>query len=145
MPDLTTAIKIACQAHENQKDKSGVPYILHPLRVMQKFIDEETMMVAVLHDVVEDSPFDLDFLAKEGFTTRILGAVDALTRRENEAYTDFIDRVSLNDLAVKVKIEDIKDNLDVTRLKHIVENDLQRIKKYHQALSILESRFRMSE
>lgn len=140
MSDLVTAIKIACDVHANQKDKAGEPYILHPLRLMQKLKDKSTMIVAVLHDVIEDSHLDLDFLEAQGFEKCVLNAVDAITKRKNEAYKDFIERLSYNDMAVKVKIEDLKDNLDLTRLKNIDGKDLERIKKYHNALIYLENR-----
>jgi (p)ppGpp synthase/HD superfamily hydrolase len=138
MSDLTTAIKIACEVHANQKDKAGEPYILHPLRLMQRLKGKETMMVAILHDVIEDSQLDLGFLEAEGFDKRIVNAVDAITKRTNESYQDFIERLSINEMAVKVKIEDIKDNLDLTRLSSVDEKDMERIKRYHKALIFLE-------
>jgi (p)ppGpp synthase/HD superfamily hydrolase len=140
MSDLTTAIKIACDVHADQKDKAGEPYILHPLRLMQRFKDKSTMIVAVLHDVIEDSQHDLGFLKAQRFDEGILEAVDAITKRKDEAYIDFIERLSFNDMAVKVKIEDLKDNLDLTRLKSIDSKDLERIDKYHKALVFLEKR-----
>ncbi len=140
MSDLTTAIKIACDVHANQKDKAGEPYILHPLRLMQRIKDKNTMIVAVLHDVIEDSQLDLDVIESQGFDESIIKAVDAITRKKNEAYKDFIERLSFNDMAVKVKIEDLKDNLDLTRLKTIDDKALERIKKYHKALIFLENR-----
>jgi len=140
MSDLTTAIKIACDVHADQRDKAGEPYILHPLRLMQRFKDKSTMIVAVLHDVIEDSQHDLDFLQAQGFDKSILEAVDAITRKKNEAYKDFIERLSFNDIAVKVKIEDLKDNLDLTRLKTIDDKALERIKKYHKAFIFLDNR-----
>lgn len=139
MDSLSVAIKIACKAHKSQTDKAGAPYILHPLRLIQRFSDEDAMIVAVLHDVMEDSDVGMDFLVSEGFKPIILTAVEALTKRENEPYTDFIERVSRNNLAIKVKIEDIKDNLDLTRLAHIDDSDLNRVKKYHQALHFLQN------
>lgn len=140
MSDLTTAIKIACDVHANQRDKAGESYILHPLRLMQRLKDKNTMIVAVLHDVIEDSQYDLEFLRAQGFDESILEAVDAISKRKNESYKDFVERLSFNDMAVKVKIEDLKDNLDLTRLKNIDGKDLERIDKYHKALVFLEKR-----
>ncbi len=140
MSDLTTAIKIACDVHADQRDKAGEPYILHPLRLMQRLKDKSTMIVAVLHDVIEDSRHDLDFLQAQGFDKSILEAVDAITKRNNEAYKDFIERLSFNDMAAKVKIEDLRDNLDLTRLKNIDGKDMERIDKYHKALVYLEKK-----
>jgi (p)ppGpp synthase/HD superfamily hydrolase len=138
MSDLTTAIKIACEAHANQKDKAGEPYILHPLRLMQRLKGKDVMIVAVLHDVIEDSQLDLAFLEAKGFDKKIVNAVDAITKRANEPYQDFIERLSINEMAVKVKIEDLKDNLDLARLTSVDEKDMERIKKYHKALTFLE-------
>jgi (p)ppGpp synthase/HD superfamily hydrolase len=138
MTDLTLAIRIACDAHAGQTDKAGEPYILHPLRVMQRFRDNTARIVAVLHDVIEDSPYDIGFLASQGFHQDILDAVDALTRREDETYEGFITRLSANDTAVRVKIEDLKDNLDTTRLKSLGDRDLERVQKYHRALEFLD-------
>jgi (p)ppGpp synthase/HD superfamily hydrolase len=140
MSDLTTAVKIACEAHANQKDKAGEPYILHPLRLMQRLKNKDNMIVAVLHDVIEDSQFDFSFLEAKGFDKGIIKAVDALTKRDGEAYRDFIERLSFNDMAVSVKIEDLKDNLDLTRLACVKDKDLERIKKYHKALIFLEKK-----
>lgn len=140
MSDLITAIKIACKAHADQKDKAGEPYILHPLRLMLRLEDKDAMIVAVLHDVIEDSHIGIDFLESQGFDKSILKAVEALTKKENEPYHDFIERLSFNDVAVKVKIEDLKDNLNLTRLTCISDKDLARMKKYHKALTFLEKR-----
>lgn len=138
MSTLAKAIEIACKAHFDQVDKAGKSYILHPLRLMMKCQNEEEMMVAVLHDVVEDSDFSLHDLQEAGFSDSVIAAIDCLTKRKNEDYDDFIDRLSFNSLAKKVKIEDIKDNLDLSRISTINEKDLERIAKYHRALKKLE-------
>lgn len=138
MDSLSNAIKIASKAHEFLTSKAGVPNILHPLRRIQRFSDEDAMIVAILHDVMEKSDMGLDFLEAQGFDQAILSAVDALSQREKESYSDFIERVATNDLAVKVKIEDIKDNLNLTRLAHIVDTDLTRVEKYRKALKFLQ-------
>lgn len=136
--NLTKAIEIACTAHMNQVDKAGQPYILHPLRLMMKFNTDEERIVAVLHDVVEDSDFTLDDLRRAGFTDSVVDAVNCVSKQGNEPYADFITRISLNELATKIKIQDIKDNLDVTRLESITDVDLQRIAKYHKAIKTLQ-------
>lgn len=137
MSSLNQAIIIATKAHADQVDKAGQPYILHPLRLMFKFQTELEMTVAVLHDVVEDSDITPDDLRNLGFSNTVLDAIDCLTKRDNEDYDHFILRVSKNNLAKKIKIEDIKDNLDITRLNKITEKDLARVAKYHRALSVL--------
>ncbi len=138
--ELDKAIAIACKAHEGQVDKAGQPYILHPLRLMLKFINQNERITAVLHDVVEDSDVSLKDLKAEGFSEDILEAINCLSKKTGENYDDFILRISKNDLASAVKIEDIKDNLDVTRIDNLSDEDLTRIKKYHRALKFLISR-----
>jgi len=134
MSTLDKAIMIASEAHAGQLDKSGQRYILHPMRLMQKFVREEERIVAVLHDVVEDSNVSLNDLKTYGFAKSIIDAIDCLSKRNNESYDGFIARISSNYLAKKIKIEDLKDNLDLTRLTSITDSDLVRIKKYHKAL-----------
>ncbi|MBO2568052.1 hypothetical protein [Shewanella algae] len=140
MSDLDQAISIATKAHAGQLDKAGQPYILHPLRLMLKFQAEDEMIVAVLHDVVEDSSFTLESLKKYEFSEVVINAVASLTKSKGESYEDFVLRVSNNDLARKVKLEDIRDNLDLTRLGKITDKDLARVEKYHRALKRLENK-----
>jgi len=135
--DLQTAIFIACEAHKDQLDKAGKPYILHPLRLMFQFDDTRLRIIAVLHDVVEDSSISLEHLAHKGFEKDILEALDCLTKRKGEEYKHFIQRLSKNTLAKAVKIEDLKDNLNVVRLESLTHIDLERLQKYHAALKIL--------
>jgi|TARA_R100000935_G_scaffold44348_1_gene67219 (p)ppGpp synthase/HD superfamily hydrolase len=136
---LDQAISVATKAHFGQVDKSGQPYILHPLRLMFRFEAEVEMIVAVMHDVIEDSDFTYEDLKNIGFSNDVMEALDCLTKRENEDYERFILRASKNSLARKIKIEDIKDNLDLTRLNDITEKDLQRAEKYHRALKALST------
>lgn len=117
---LEKAIGLASNVHTGQVDKAGKPYILHPLRLMLMFNSEEEMIVAVLHDVVEDGGVTLAQLQQHGFSQSIVTAIDCLTRRDNESYEDFILRVKRNNLASKVKIGDIRDNLDLTRLTSLL-------------------------
>ena len=137
MSSLEKAIEIATKAHAGQTDKAGRPYILHPLRLMFKFEAELEMIVAVMHDVVEDSDVTLHDLKECGFSESVMTAIDCLSKKESETYDDFINRVSLNDLAKRIKIEDIKDNLDLTRLDCVTEKDLFRVEKYHRSLKKL--------
>ncbi|MFK5975974.1 MAG: hypothetical protein QM493_05660 [Sulfurovum sp.] len=137
--NIDKALKIAIKAHTGQVDKAGEPYILHPLRLMNQFIDKNLMIISILHDVVEDSAFTLDDLSKEGFSPQITDAINCLTKLKNENYNSFIKRVMTNPLAIKVKIADIKDNLNITRLaKQISDSDIERLKKYQLALFSLE-------
>lgn len=137
MNHLSLAISLANKVHATQLDKAGQPYILHPLRLMLKFDSEDERIVAVLHDVVEDSDTTLSDLIDMGFSSAIVSAIDCLTKKTNEDYEEFIGRVSLNPLATKIKIEDIKHNLDLSRIHQIQDKDLVRVKKYHIALKFL--------
>ncbi len=131
---------MAVSAHAGQTEKAGKPYILHPLRVMFQFRSEITMIVAVLHDVVEDSPdWTFDRLRGEGFSEDILDALDGLTKRpqERDDYMAFITRASANPIAKAVKLADIEDNLDVSRLAEIGEKDHARLTKYIAARKFL--------
>ena len=130
---LARAVAIAAIAHHNQVDKAHAPYILHPIRLMMRGQTIEEQIVAVLHDVVEDSDWTLDQLAAEGFPPKIITALDCLTRRPEETYDQFLDRVLTNSLATHVKRYDLEDNMTLTRLQHLSEKDLQRLQRYHKA------------
>lgn len=139
MSILDAAVALACRVHAGQVDKSGKPYILHPLRLMLKFEDVDEQVVSVLHDVVEDGDVTLDELRELGVSSAAVAAIDCLSKREGEVYEDFIARIKPNDLARRVKIADIRDNLDLTRLPQVSDKDLQRVAKYHRALRELMS------
>lgn len=131
---LDKAILIASNAHINQIDKAGQPYILHPLRVMFSRKNEIERICAVLHDVIEDTEITLDHLRNEGFSEEILSALDALTRRNNESYDEFISRIINNKIASHVKLADLCDNMDLSRINNPTQNDYQRVKKYRKAI-----------
>ena len=139
--NLARAIEIAASAHSTQKDKGGSPYILHPIRVMMSLNTEEEKIVGVLHDVVEDSEdWDFDRLREQGFAEDIISALKSVTKQSDaENYEAFIERAGRNQIGRNVKIADIKDNLDVTRIGPLKEKDLLRINKYKNALSKLAS------
>ncbi|HEY5564897.1 MAG TPA: HD domain-containing protein [Rhodothermia bacterium] len=139
MSTLRRAIEIAMEAHRGQVDKHGAPYILHPLCVMAAVSSPEAQIVAALHDVVEDhEDWTVDRLAREGFDQSIVEAVAALTRDPDDEYFDYVRRLSSNPLAREVKLADLQDNLDRSRLPgDPTENDLARFRRYEQALTIL--------
>lgn len=139
LSQLAKAIQIASKAHENQVDKANKPYILHPLRLMMKFENIDEQIVAVLHDVIEDSDTTLSDLRNAGFSEEVISAIDVLTKKPGLEYQNYLEIISKNTLARNVKIEDIKDNLNLTRLKNINDKDLERAQKYHKALQFLES------
>lgn len=111
MSTRAVAISLASKAHDGQVDKTGQPYIFHPLRVMMALESEADQIVGVLHDVLEDTPATAFDLLSVGFTEDIIAAVVALTRRPHESYEDFILRAAANAIARRVKIADIRDNL----------------------------------
>ena len=134
---LEEAIRISVEAHAGQTDKSGAPYILHPLYLMMQFEDDTCRQIAVLHDVVEDSPITLKDLKKGGFSDEVVSGVAALTRQEGESYHAFIERAGHHPYARRVKIADLRHNMDVSRLAKISEKDVQRLAKYQKALDRL--------
>lgn len=137
MSKLEEAILLAAQAHQGQKDKAGMPYILHPLRMMGKMRTEAQMITAVLHDVVEDTPLTLEQLREKGFPEEVVNAVECLTKREGEDYTAFVERARANPLAHQVKIADLEDNMDVRRISDFTAKDAERMAKYNKAWQLL--------
>lgn len=136
---LEKAIHIAVNAHFGQVDKAGIPYIFHPLRVMQNCTNLDEKIVAILHDTIEDTNITPDYLIEEKFPQYIVDAVIALTKRQKESYEEFIKRITCNSLATAVKIQDIKDNMDVSRLSDITSKDAERLNKYAKALCSLRA------
>ncbi|AWY38563.1 HD domain-containing protein [Pseudomonas putida] len=134
---LEHAIAIAAGAHAGQVDKGGSPYILHALRVMLKVDSPEERIVAVLHDVVEDCDISLDELREEGFSETVLAAIDSLTRRPDEAYEDFIARAAQDPIGRVVKLADLEENSDLSRIANPGWDDLERVEKYRRAMGVL--------
>ena len=135
---LDEAIGVAVAAHAGQLDKAGKPYILHPLRVMMTVESpslDSARKIAVLHDVVEDSEWTIESLdAKFGLTAEEQAALRLLTHGDDEDYAAYIEKVATNPLARAVKLADLRDNLDVTRLEQVTERDAKRISKYLRSL-----------
>ncbi|MBD2074711.1 phosphohydrolase [Phormidium sp. FACHB-592] len=140
---LGRAVAIAATAHQNQLDKANAPYILHPLRLLLRGQTPLEQIVAVLHDVVEDSDWTLEQLAAEGFPSEAIAALDCLTRRSDESYDDFMDRVLTNPLAMRVKRYDLEDNMTLTRMAVLTAKDTERLQRYHavyqRLLQVLET------
>jgi len=138
--NLARAIRIASQAHELQTDFGGNAYILHPIRLMMKVgPDEEVMTMAVLHDTVEDSKeWTIERLREEGFSERVLAALTLLTHRPEDSYEEYIKKIATNRDAIIVKMADLTDNSDITRLKGIKDKDIARMQKYHKAYTYLK-------
>lgn len=130
------ALKTAIKAHRGQVDKAGKPYIFHPIRVSLRVRGKDAKIVALLHDVIEDSNLkleELDFLS--AFQREALAL---LTHSEDEPYFDYIQKIKGNELAKEVKLSDLRDNSNLNRLKHITQKDEQRREKYLKAISFLE-------
>ena len=136
--NLERAIQIAAEAHAGVKDKGGKAYILHPISVMMRCETDEEKIVAILHDVVEDTDWTFEALREEGFTETIIEALKTVTKHsEDEDYDEFIQRSLKNEIGRKVKIADLRENLDVTRIGQLTDKDIARINKYKRALSVL--------
>ena len=136
--DMTRlAIKIAYKAHMDQNDRSGIPYILHPIHVAEQMKDEVTTIVALLHDVVEDTSVTLEDLKKYGFSQEVLEAIEVLTHKDGVKYMDYIRNLANNPVARKVKIEDIKHNTDLTRTTNLNDKVFKKLPIYQEAMSIL--------
>jgi GTP diphosphokinase / guanosine-3',5'-bis(diphosphate) 3'-diphosphatase len=137
--NIDRAIALARQAHAQQVDKAGKPYIDHPLRVMAKMQTWQEKIVAVLHDAIEDSDLTLADLHHAGFPPEIVEAIAAITKNEGEDYETYLQRVLGNAIALKVKIADMTDNMDMSRIPHPTAKDWQRLAKYQQILPKLIS------
>ena len=137
--NLERAIEIAINAHKGVTDKGGNPYIVHPLRVMMSLKSDNKKIVGVLHDVVEDAEdWDFERLQEEGFSKEVLGALRSVTKTsEEEDYNEFVQRALTNEIGRAVKIADIRDNLDVTRIGELRQKDMNRLNKYKNALKVL--------
>jgi (p)ppGpp synthase/HD superfamily hydrolase len=142
MSTLERAIALAATVHSGQHDKAGAPYILHPLRMMMKMKTVETQMAAVLHDVIEDCGVTLTMLVYEGFPASVVEAVGALTKKivngVEEPYEEFIRRAAQNPIARLVKLADLEDNMDLSRIAQPTEKDHGRVQKYRAAKLVIE-------
>jgi guanosine-3',5'-bis(diphosphate) 3'-pyrophosphohydrolase len=137
MSTLERAIELAARAHAGQRDKGGHPYILHPLRVMQAVSGEAERIAAVLHDIVEDTALTFDDLLAEGFPAEVVDAVRALTKFDGETREQAARRIVRNPIARAVKLADIADNMDLSRIPNPTERDFERLRQYEVARGIL--------
>ena len=133
------ALLLAFDAHNGQLDKAGIPYICHPLHVAEQMTDEAGTILALLHDVVEDTDLTLADIAAAGFSPLIVDALDLLTHRQGVPYLDYIRRLAPDPLARRVKLADLQHNMDDTRLGPLSEEQRQRrLDKYQPALALLQ-------
>jgi (p)ppGpp synthase/HD superfamily hydrolase len=138
-PSIEDAIGLAAHAHRGQRYPSpeGEPYIFHPLRLMLSFVDGVEQMVAVLHDAIEDSDLELADLVEAGYPPSVVRAIDCITHHESETYEDYIERVASSEVARRVKIADLRENLANNRRRPWGPGNAERIVRYERALARL--------
>lgn len=131
------AMKIAFAAHKDQTDKTGIPYIYHPIHLAEQMTDEATTCVALLHDVVEDTEITFEQLESEGFPEEIIAALKLMTHDNAVPYMDYVRGIKTDPIATTVKLADLRHNSDLTRLDVVDEKALKRVEKYRQAMELL--------
>ena len=136
-PQTKKALQISFYAHKNQVDKSNLPYVYHPFHVAEQMKDETSTIVALLHDVVEDTNMTLEDIEKQGFSKEVIDALKCMTHEDNIDYEEYIKNIAMNPIAIKVKLADIEHNMDTNRLNAITDKDLERVKKYKKCYKYL--------
>ena len=131
------ALSICFEAHKEQLDKSGLPYVFHPFHLAEQMQDEDTTVTALLHDVIEDSDYTLDALRREGFSERVLEALALLTHDDSVLYEDYVKRIKPNPIARAVKLADLAHNSDLSRLDEVTDTALKRRERYLAAIEEL--------
>ena len=136
------ALKLCFEAHKEQKDKSGLPYVFHPFHLAEQMEDEESTVVALLHDVAEDTDHTLEDIAAMGFSRNVMEALALLTHDEAVPYMEYVKALRNNLIARRVKLADLRHNSDLSRLDadQIDEKALARVNKYAEAIKLLEAR-----
>ena len=133
------AMKLCYEAHQGQVDKSGIPYVFHPIHVAEQMSDEATTIVALLHDVVEDTDYTLDDLTRMGFDDTVTGALALLTHKNGVPYLEYVAKLKNNPIARAVKLADLRHNSDLSRLDEMNEKAKSRLEKYKAAIELLEA------
>ena len=134
-----TAMKISFEAHKNQLDKSGLPYVFHPFHLAEEMLDEDSTVVALLHDVIEDSALTPEELIRAGISERCVEAILLLTHGDSVPYMAYVAAIKHNPIARAVKLADLRHNSDLSRLDFPTERDIIRREKYLEAIKLLES------
>ena len=137
-PTTKKAMKLCFQAHKDQTDKSGIPYVFHPIHLAEQMTDEDTTVVALLHDIVEDTAYTIEDLEAMGFHNQVLEAIRLMTHSDNVSYMDYVAKIKTNPIARAVKLADLAHNSDLTRLDIIDDYAIARIEKYTAAIRLLE-------
>ena len=136
---IKKALKICFDAHKEQVDKAGIPYVTHPLHLAEQMPDEVSTVVALLHDVVEDSDYTMEDIIAAGFPKEVTDALALLTHDESVPYMEYIAALKDNPIARRVKLADLEHNSDLSRIDEVTPRDLERIEKYRKAKELLLS------
>lgn len=131
------ALKLCFEAHKDQVDKSGMPYVFHPFHLAEQMKDEDTTIVALLHDVVEDTEYTIEDLREKGFGEKVIEAIRLMTHDPSVPYMEYVAQIKTNPIAKAVKLADLKHNSDTTRLETITPKDEKRAEKYREAIKLL--------
>lgn len=131
------ALKLCFEAHKNQVDKSGMPYVFHPFHLAEQMQDEDTTIVALLHDVIEDTECTIDDLRDKGFSDKVIDAISLMTHDSSVPYMEYVAQIKTNPIAKVVKLADLKHNSDMTRLESITAKDEARAEKYRSAIELI--------
>ena len=137
-PDTKKALQLCFRAHRDQKDKSGLPYVFHPFHLAEQMETEDTVVAALLHDVVEDTYYTFSDLERLGFAPQVLEALRHLTHAPGIPYLDYVRALKEDPIARAVKLADLRHNSDLTRLNDIDDAARERVEQYAQAIAILE-------
>ena len=137
-PKTKMALKLCFDAHKEQTDKSGMPYVFHPFHLAEQMKTEETTIVALLHDLIEDTDYTIEDLTSMGFDKTITDAIALMTHADDVEYMDYVRMIKDNPIAKAVKLADLRHNSDLTRLDTIDERALKRNEKYLKAIELLE-------
>ena len=136
--DLTKkALKLCFDAHKNQVDKTGMPYVFHPFHLAEQMSDEISTVCALLHDVIEDTEYTFNDIRNMGFPQEVIDVLMLLTHEDNVPYMEYVEKINENTIAKQVKLADLRHNSDLTRLNIIDEKALARVEKYQKAITIL--------
>jgi len=138
-PMTKKALRLCFEAHKEQNDKSGMPYVFHPFHLAEQMKDEDTTIVALLHDVIEDTDKTLDELRDMGFSDRVVSAIALMTHGDGVPYMEYVAAIKSNPIARAVKLADLRHNSDMTRLDTVTPRDIERAKKYAEAIRLLEA------
>lgn len=131
------ALKLCFEAHKNQVDKSGMPYVFHPFHFAEQMMDENTTVVALLHDVIEDTDYTIEDLKNVGFNAAVLEAISLMTHSKDVPYMDYVAEIKKNPIAKAVKLADLKHNSDLSRLDTVDNKAIKRVGKYKNAIEFL--------